>query len=66
MAAFIQFIAGAICPKCKKLDTIAISKDDDMIYCVKCSFIENRPKDPNSKTNTIKAINTDGLNSSKN
>ena len=66
MAAFIQFISGAICPECKQMDTIAISKDDDMIYCVKCSFKESRPKESNSKIDTIKAINIEDHKSSKN
>ena len=45
MKRFVQFIAGAICPNCKALDTIALNKYDDEIYCVKCDFIEKRPVD---------------------
>ena len=66
MAAFIQFISGAICPTCKQMDTIAISKDDDMIYCVKCTFKEHRPKEPKSKINTIEAINIEDYKNTKN
>ena len=45
MKKFVQFIAGAICPECNSLDTIAINANDDEIYCVKCDFIEKRPVD---------------------
>ena len=45
MSKFIQFIAGAVCPSCKAQDTIAINPDDDLIYCVKCDFKENRPEE---------------------
>ena len=34
MKKFVQFIAGAVCPECKSLDTIAINANDDEIYCV--------------------------------
>jgi len=44
MKRFVQFIAGAICPKCKSKDTIALNPADDEIYCVKCDFIEKRPE----------------------
>jgi len=40
---FIKFIAGAICPKCAETDSIAIHKNDDEIYCVKCGYKEFRP-----------------------
>ena len=43
MKRFVQFIAGAVCPKCKQMDTIAINKQNDQIYCVKCDFKDNRP-----------------------
>jgi len=50
---FIRFIAGAVCPSCKEQDKIAISPDDNTIYCINCDFKEHRPKDPNEKnTNT--------------
>ena len=45
MKKFVQFIAGAVCPECKSLDTIAINANDDEIYCVKCEFKEKRPTD---------------------
>jgi len=48
---FIRFIAGAVCPSCKALDKIAISPDDNTIYCLNCNYKEHRPKDP-GETNT--------------
>ena len=50
MKKFVQFIAGAVCPECKSLDTIAINANDDEIYCVKCEFKEKRPTDPTIKS----------------
>lgn len=58
MKKFVQFIAGAVCPECKSLDTIAINANDDEIYCVKCEFKEKRPTDNTKKSdNRINVIN---------
>lgn len=58
MKKFVQFIAGAVCPKCKSLDTIAINANDDEIYCVKCEFKEKRPTDNTKKSlDRINVIN---------
>ena len=60
MKKFVQFIAGAICPNCKSQDTIALNPSDDEIYCVKCDFVEKRPKEKNILNNEeIKVINLD-------
>tara|TARA_B100001996_G_C18621129_1_gene577780 strand:- start:1061 stop:1273 length:213 start_codon:yes stop_codon:yes gene_type:complete len=40
---FIRFIAGAVCPSCKELDKIAITPDDQTIYCLSCDFKEHKP-----------------------
>ena len=40
MNDFRRFVAGAICPKCKKIDTIALSADDKRIFCVSCDYEE--------------------------
>ena len=40
---FIRFIAGAVCPSCKELDKIAITPDDQTIYCLNCDFKEHKP-----------------------
>ena len=69
MKKFVQFIAGAVCPNCKSLDTIALNPSDDEIYCVKCDFVEKRPKEKNILDNEeIKVINLDDFkkNRSKN
>ena len=69
MKKFVQFIAGAVCPNCKSQDTIALNPSDDQIYCVKCDFVEKRPKEKNIHDNEeIKVINLDDFkkNRSKN
>ena len=69
MKKFVQFIAGAVCPNCKSQDTIALNPSDDDIYCVKCDFVEKRPKEKNILNNEeIKVINLDDFkkNRSKN
>ncbi|NCX24583.1 MAG: hypothetical protein EBX27_00940 [Proteobacteria bacterium] len=57
MKKLIQFIAGAKCPTCSAIDTIAINADNDIIYCVKCDFKESRPKIDDVKKQSINAIN---------
>ena len=58
MKKFVQFIAGAVCPDCKSLDTIALNPSDDEIYCVKCDFVEKRPKEKSSfDGREIKVVN---------
>ena len=69
MKKFVQFIAGAVCPNCKSQDTIALNPSDDEIYCVRCDFVEKRPKEKNILDNEeIKVINLDDFkkNRSKN
>ncbi|MBT3852013.1 MAG: YheV family putative metal-binding protein [SAR86 cluster bacterium] len=43
---FIRFIAGAICPECKERDKIALSVDDQEIYCISCGYKETKPENP--------------------
>ena len=69
MKKFVQFIAGAVCPDCKSLDTIALNPSDDEIYCVKCDFVEKRSKEKSSfDDKEIKVINLEDFkkNRSKN
>ena len=67
MKKFVQFIAGAVCPECKSLDTIAINANDDEIYCVKCEFKEKRPTDPNIKSEEkINVINLEEFKKNRN
>ena len=65
MSKFIQFIAGAVCPSCKAQDTIAINTEDDLIYCVKCDFKENRPVLKEKNNQAINVINIDDFKASK-
>ena len=66
MKKFVQFIAGAVCPNCKSQDTIALNPSDDEIYCVKCDFVEKRPKEKNILDNEeIKVINLDDFNNNR-
>jgi len=51
---FIRFIAGAVCPSCKELDKIAITPDDQTIYCLNCDFKEHKPA--NSQDNEPEII----------
>ena len=67
MKKFVQFIAGAVCPECKSLDTIAINANDDEIYCVKCEFKEKRPTDPTTKSEEkINVINLEEFKKNRN
>ena len=36
-----RFIAGAICPKCKAMDTMCLTKENDVekVTCVKCGYL---------------------------
>ena len=65
MSKFIQFIAGAVCPSCKAQDTIAINTEDDLIYCVKGDFKENRPVLKEKNNQSINVINIDDFKASK-
>jgi len=56
---FTQFIAGAICPSCSEKDSIAIHKDNDEIYCVKCSYKEYRP---GSKKDPVESVKSRAVN----
>jgi len=53
----VKFIAGATCPSCSAKDTIAINAENNLIYCVKCEFTEERPKEINNKKQSINVIN---------
>ena len=55
----IRFSAGAVCPKCKELDKIAITADDKTIYCLSCDFKEHKPEEAvinNNKSDSPKAF----------
>ena len=67
MKKFVQFIAGAVCPSCKSLDTIALNPADDEIYCVKCDFVEKRPEEKSAtKKDEIKVVNIEDFKKNRN
>ena len=39
-----RFIAGAVCPRCAKMDKIVIDLDTDLRECIACGFSEARPQ----------------------
>jgi len=41
-----RFIAGATCPRCGRVDKIAVDLDSDRRLCVSCGFSEERPAPP--------------------
>jgi len=38
-----RFIAGAVCPRCGKMDKLVIDLDTDLRECVSCGFSDPRP-----------------------
>jgi len=38
-----RFIAGAVCPRCSKMDKIVVDLDTDLRECVACGFSDERP-----------------------
>ena len=38
-----RFVAGAVCPRCAKMDKIVIDLDTEQRECVACGFSEARP-----------------------
>jgi hypothetical protein len=40
-----RFIAGAVCPRCGKMDKIIVDLDTQTRECVACDFTEARPGD---------------------
>jgi len=41
-----RFIAGAVCPRCARMDKIVVNLDTDQRECVACGYSEQRPQDP--------------------
>ena len=39
-----RFIAGAVCPRCARMDKIVVDLDTDLRECVSCGFSEERPQ----------------------
>ena len=43
MSARRRFIAGAVCPRCARMDKIVVDLDTDHRECVACGYTEQRP-----------------------
>jgi len=41
-----RFIAGAVCPRCARMDKIVVDLDTDQRECIACGFSEARPGMP--------------------
>ncbi|MDZ7783307.1 MAG: YheV family putative metal-binding protein [Halioglobus sp.] len=41
-----RFIAGAVCPRCARMDKIVLDPETDRRFCVSCGFSEERPSAP--------------------
>ena len=48
-----RFIAGAVCPRCAKMDKIVVDLDTDQRECVACGFNEARPDAPPVQDNEL-------------
>ena len=44
-----RFIAGAVCPRCAKMDKIVVDLDTDQRECIACGFSEARPGMPTTE-----------------
>lgn len=45
-----RFIAGAVCPRCARMDKIIVDLDTDQRECVSCGFSEGRPEQSATST----------------
>lgn len=43
-----RFIAGAVCPKCQSLDTLAVGHENEaeVVVCVKCGYHRRQSEPP--------------------
>jgi uncharacterized metal-binding protein (TIGR02443 family) len=54
-----RFIAGAVCPRCARMDKIVVDLDSDLRECVACGFSEGRPAEgPTAQANTSPELST--------
>ena len=40
-----RFIAGAVCPRCGKMDKLVVYLEDNRRECVSCGYGDDRPGD---------------------
>ena len=52
-----RFIAGAVCPRCARMDKIVVDLDTDQRECVACGYSEERPG-PDPATQVTAQIST--------
>ncbi len=47
-----RFIAGAVCPKCHAMDTMALTKEHNVeqVSCVSCGYLMTQPEQQVVKT----------------
>ncbi len=43
-----RFIAGAVCPQCQALDTLAVGQEEqvEVVTCVKCGYYQRQSDTP--------------------
>jgi uncharacterized metal-binding protein (TIGR02443 family) len=49
-----RFIAGAVCPECKQMDTTVINKESIQRECVTCGFQEKMGENKESTAHSSK------------
>lgn len=45
-----RFIAGAVCPRCGKMDKIVVDMESHTRECIDCGFSEDRPVENTAST----------------
>jgi len=44
-----KFIAGAVCPACRDIDSIMLKNDDSEIRCVSCNYLKVKEEEFSKK-----------------
>jgi len=47
-----RFIAGAVCPRCGKMDKLLVDSATDLRECVSCGFQDQRPTEKPAELST--------------
>ena len=47
-----RFIAGAVCPRCGKMDKLVVDSDTEQRECVSCGFADARPSETPAEIKT--------------
>ncbi len=48
-----QFIAGAVCPECKEMDSLVLFAEEQQIECVSCDFKQTSEQRDAASSTTI-------------